>query len=625
VDERRRAREHEERRERDFEASDAQAEVSAFSWENEPNAIGSGVAAVTRAVPTWFPTVAAAVAGVALGWMLGQAREGETRSVVVDGREALDSGGPPIAPGDREAVWARLEGNGSAATEPAASAVTTSSDGSRDGGPSAVDAPLPLVEVHVHQTDGTPAEGAEVYAVPAGALAPEDSERVPSAQADETGVARLLLPADGLYDVGATFGAVHGMVVDVPSSAGRVDVKVPRVTTIDFVIDDGARRRLRPPTPGAKDQPLQIDQIQLVAVPADDRPSTSRPGRAQAYATGASASFAGGDVVPQAWMPEGLPCRVRAHARFPLRVEPEVVTPPARVRVVAAGCVLAVTIEPAAARRTFDYEATASIELRVDGRVLFRNAWQVPMGLPYALSGGDVRVSSPVEEGRLEWSGDGVTSGSTPFRAGPDGEASVRIVVEPTVPVPAPALVDNPPRRSRIRLVAPRGARVESVSSYSLHEGDFDQEETEWSSDAGEAELHVPEGAESVLAFGDVAPGDEEPELVAGPSRGTRDGASLTLVEGGFLVVVPERPTPPGLLLSLRRLDGLLFRWRTDDDVEIAAEAGVRTGMTIGPLQPGTARFALRLSGAPAGEVSALVVAGEFRPLLVPVRRAPSR
>lgn len=107
------------------------------------------------------------------------------------------------------------------------------------------------------------------------------------------------------------------------------------------------------------------------------------------------------------------------------------------------------------------------------------------------------------------------------------------------------------------------------------------------------------------------------------------DALRIRLRPAGTLLVVPgaiDCDSDDGPRLRLERLDGAPlptrapldrapFRWNERDSER--AGVAVRTGTIIGPFPAGVMRFRVKRGGFVLGEVSAEVVAGQIRPLLL--------
>jgi hypothetical protein len=517
---------------------------------------------------------------------------------------------PTLRPRDRvPAHPSRDAGRAPAPTERAESAEPTEPAGA----PVPVASPeeFPVLEVLVVQGDGAPAGGANVYALVAGASG-VDEDPASQATADGEGLCRLPLPAPGRYDVGVLNGAAGQALatdVTVPSSA-PLRLELAPLARVVFEVDPDVTAHLKP------GQPLQLG-AELVS----QRPRYGYPGRGQDrhvnFVVAARGSF-------ETLLPAGR--RFRASASGPaVRAipVPAEFTPPDTVRFRAPTYVRL-------SARFLPPERSSPWPAWIPVRFDFGPANGAPQERSYGLAAGQALGSLPAvrwdfggiaESGIVRWSGAGVRDGEARFEAATapyapdDAGTPIEITVTEIQAAGADGPEDDRPA-SAIRILAsslPRG--TDTVVDVATDAGDGS------SISAEDVQKGATLGFETDWSFAIARAGDH---WVGGPVRRRGALTEIALREGGYLVLVPERMPPEAIgAPQLTRVDGGPCL-SPDDGFE--PHVRVAPGRVLGPFEPGEVVFSITLGGLPAGEVRAVVTAGEHRALrFAPFRPLSSR
>jgi hypothetical protein len=457
---------------------------------------------------------------------------------------------------------------------------------------------FPSVTVRVVHARERASVDAVVYALPAGAAGADDEADVARAYTDASGVCDLHVVAPGTYDVGAIdgFRRVLARDVSIPSEEMLV-LRFEATDDVAVVADPALASRLSASTDAVRVLFARTDRPQKWA----RYPGREEQRRVAAWLSGTRDRHV--LALPRArW-------RVTdAEGRFPVAVRPAEFGAASSVAVSPTGAELAATVRfvPTSARP--DRGARFLLRLRAGDEDLRLEPQEVAAGRPLSVL--RTRASWPVraESGVLEWSGEGVRTGSVPFSADRAGRASVDVPVELDPDRAAPASLER-----RLRVVAEGGVPPADTRVVPLDPSRRRSATFRWDPDRGEGVARVAE-CERMVAVGG---GEWVSDVVR--FADVADGDTLRLRRGGFLVLSPDRVLPPGVTVHVRHAEAAplptsthLFGW---DDAE---RREVVPGTVLGPFVPGPVRLRVRSCGVDLGEVVATVRAGEHVPVVIP-------
>jgi hypothetical protein len=244
------------------------------------------------------------------------------------------------------------------------------------------------------------------------------------------------------------------------------------------------------------------------------------------------------------------------------------------------------------------------------------HTWRVQKGIePSGIPPATLSFRVPAPTGRLRIGGEGIVEATVEFSglsSSSDDELEVELRLQRWTVGDRTSSEESTERP--LRITAPSGApRIEEVQLWIEDGGST----WTWDADSGTGSGTLSGEAGWVAAFSG--------EWFAGPERVAPLGpVRLDLARGGYLVVVPTRLAPLGLGEPwLERADRGKFFRLAGDAVEVSSRARILPGEVLGPLPAGEATFRIHLGGRVMGEVSAVVVAGEHRPLVIPALRPP--
>jgi hypothetical protein len=467
--------------------------------------------------------------------------------------------------------------------------------------------PFPSIEVRC--------EGAEeVYALPAGARGTDRIENVSTAIHPNQGVFTLRVPRAGSYDVGArTAHGVSVLATDVPIPGASIRLVPPALERIDVEVEDALRRRLRRLSP----EPIAavVELVPLGEGPVRTYPGRSERGKAAPHQIDALAS-----ETARLAAPAGRPYRVlaslaRRGSATPLLANPDIMTPPATVRISVA-TLLRVAPRFHPPDRATSGMGGVSVELSVDGVDPTRHAWVAAPGVPLSSLAGDVAMTVPSAAGTLSWRGEHVRAGSAVFEADEDGEARL----EPPIEVLSfPEATSGRTEEVTLARIDAEGRLPPSLRPRSIVRAKEGSPSFGWSLDwddgRGEGTISTasPELLETLVVHAGAF-------WVTETAVRPREGSTLRLRRAGHVQVVPEAPLPEGLTLSVRRRDGGLLLASGAGEF-LRAHAGVQgarpdvrvldpddsleASLFLGPLVPGDVALVYSVGGV---DVSADVV-----------------
>ena len=243
-------------------------------------------------------------------------------------------------------------------------------------------------------------------------------------------------------------------------------------------------------------------------------------------------------------------------------------------------------------------------------------------------------VPAPGATARLAWQGAGIRPGeSEPLRFVPGQRLEFEIRLEPATVADVNGAGGEAGGR-RLLLTGPRPPEEDGASYFVyLLRGDEPQAESlDFTPD--EPTIHPdPSRAPPRSPAIAVASGLLASEPFEFPETGD---IAVELRPAGLLLVVDTGATanPPGPLVELERADGAPIPWSNELNEldfdgwqrglskswtawEAYRRVHGRLGAVIGPLPAGPVEFEVRRGGFPAGRLSATVVAGQIRPLVI--------
>ncbi len=471
---------------------------------------------------------------------------------------------------------------------------------------------LLTLDVDVVAHDGTPVEGALVYALRAGAPGVDEEKDVPHDETNAQGRARLAFVKPGRFDVGAVLGALARLAtdIDVPR-AGPLRIELPEGADVNIRVDPSAVKH-----PG---ETAGVGFGVRICPPAEGD-DANLPGRGQRSSTTWDYSW-GDDASPSPHWTCQLPrgARFSAYADSGLTVHATGDTAPAEVvvtRLVAYPVQFAPRMVPS--DRTYAEDRRFVVTIRWDGADGEANKadrdWMLPAGRPtssvFVKYAAWARVRDPA--GVVSWSGDGIRDGSKSFD-GLDLYHATTIELSMELDDAHPPPIWKEPQEApptsvphRLRVVGADDAGPACVVVVRA-DGESDSMDAERRGEAVESDGHQQ------YRWGLAHVGDFVSPVVDLAADGG-DAPPLELTRGGYLVVLPTGKLPDKAgKITIERADGRPF---LVGEPWLAAD--VHPGLVLGPLPPGEIELRFRIAGEDVGHVRAVVKAGAYEPLRTP-------